>query len=225
MMFVDGDWDVDLNDDPFFSNYDDSIHYSDDYTFDFDPLYPVYLSFDFNYDPTTCNVFQDIDTAVLGMRSYEVKGGTEKLCQYILEQQDLLKVPRHMWIVTGDSSGMSNTSTGGDKNDYKIIQDAFNLEYRQLIGVHNRNKAHVYSRKLCDYFLHHVPFAMDGRMKPLRDDIVKAKPDGQGKLFKDRSKGYNMDHLDNFRYFVNAMFPKGIQDIEIYSNNAKRMRG
>lgn len=224
LMFVEGDWDVDLNDDPFFTYYDDELHYSYD-LFDFDPYYPVYLSFDFNYNPTTCSVWQDIDVAVIGLRCYEIIGGTEKLCDHILDQDDLMKVPKQMWKITGDSSGMSNTSTGGDRNDYKIILEKLGLKPNQLFGVHNRNKAHVYSRKLCDYFLHHVPFVMDKRMKKLRDDIVKAKPDSQGKLYKNREKGYAMDHLDNFRYFVNCMFPGGNDDIDKYVSFIKSKRG
>jgi hypothetical protein len=66
---------------------------------------------------------------------------------------------------------------------------------------------------------------MDKRMKKLRDDIVKAKPDSQGKLYKNRDKGYAMDHLDNFRYFVNCMFPGGNDDIDKYVSFIKNKRG
>jgi hypothetical protein len=225
LMFVEGDWDVDLNDDPFFYNYDDSLHFAHDNVFDFDPIYPVYLSFDFNYKPTTCSVYQDVDMAILGMRCYEIEGGTEKLCELILEQNDLLKVPKYMWTITGDSSGMAKSSTAGDRNDYQIIIEKLGVSVKQLRGVHNRNKAHIYSRKVCDYFFNHVPFAMDKRMKKLRDDIVKAKPDSQGKLYKNREKGYAMDHLDNFRYFVNCMFPGGNDDIDKYVSFIKSKRG
>ena len=157
------------------------------------------------------------------MRSYEAIGGTKVLCQKLMteEAEGLFKVPKYMWLVTGDSSGSSNSSTAGDITDFKIILDELGLMETQLRGAHKRNKAHVYSRKLCDYFLQFVPFAMDGRMKLLRDDMLKAKPTAQGALYKDRKKGYPMDHLDNFRYFVDMYYPEGIDDIKLYIERAK----
>lgn len=218
LMFVEGDWDVDKNDEPFFQKYNDKKHYNVNNAFDFDPLYPVILSFDFNYNPTTVSIYQDFGTGIAGMRSYEAVGGTKNLCELIkFEEADgLMKVPKHMWKVTGDHSGTNMSSAAGSVTDYQIILQEFDLVESHLIAVHKRNRAHVYSRALCDYFLEHCPFEMDGRMKKTRDDLIKAKPTPQGALYKDRKKGYAMDHADNFRYAINALFPGGIEDIKTY---------
>lgn len=222
-MFVDGDWDIDKNDEPFFTNYDDNFHFSKG-EFEFDPKLQTIISFDFNYNPCTASVYQDNSIGILGMRCYEAKGGTKVLCDLMKKDEELMAVPTYMWLVTGDSSGMSNSSTAGDINDFTIIADEFKIFDHQIRGVHSRNSAHVYSRKLCDYFLLHVPFVMDKRMKTLRDDMLKAKPTKQGALFKDRKKGYAMDHLDNFRYFVDMYFPGGIEDIKKYAIISKNLR-
>lgn len=212
LKFVDGDWDVDKNRKKYFEYYDDKVHYSKE-SFDFEPNTETWLSFDFNYNPTTCTVYQVYDDGIVCLRNYGIEGGTRKLCTLILEDEKLMSVPKLLWTVTGDTSGSSKSSTAGDKTDYDIIQEVLGLHDMQFEKVHTRNKALMYSRRLCDWFLFKTPFTLDVSVTRLRNDLLIAKPDEGGGLYKNRDKGFGMDFLDTFRYFVDAKFPDGIDDI------------
>ncbi len=212
LKFVEGDWEVERNRKKFFEYYDDKVHYSKE-TFDFDTNTETWLSFDFNYNPTTCTVYQIYDDGIVCLRNYGIEGGTRKLCALMLEDEKLMAVPKLLWTVTGDTSGSSKSSTAGDKTDYDIIQEILELNDMQFEKVHTRNKALMYSRRLCDWFLYKTPFVLDVSVTRLRNDLLIAKPDEGGGLYKNRDKGFGMDFLDTFRYFVDAKFPDGIDDI------------
>lgn len=213
LKFMDGDWEVDKNKVKYFPNYNDKIHYSK-IEFEFEDNEEIYMSFDFNYNPTTCTVYQVLDTAVICLRNYGIAGGTRKLCELMSADDDLMNTNELSWTITGDTNGQNNSSTAGNHTDYDIIQEYFNLTDAQFTRVASRNKAHVYSKRLCDHFLWKVPFVMDKRVDRLRNDFLIAKPiEGSDQLYKDRKKGFEMDYLDTFRYFVDARFPYGIEDI------------
>lgn len=221
MVYGLGEWGVIRPETPYFHNYSDEIHYSKDNHFDFDPMAETWLSFDFNYNPTTCTVLQIMQYGVLGMRTYGTKGGTRELCKLMKKDVELMSVPTMMWTITGDSSGNNKSSTAGDVTDYDIIREELEIG-DQFVRVNSRNKAHTYSRRLCDTFLYKIPFTMDARCAPLRDDFLKSKPiDGTEQLYKNREKGYGMDYIDNFRYFVDAKFFDGIDSINRFSELCK----
>lgn len=219
-----GEWGVIRPDKPYFYNYKDKIHYSSTASFDFQKYAETWLAFDFNYDPTTCTVFQVLDEGVVGMRCYGVTGGTRALCKFMKQDEELMSVPTELWTVTGDSNGNSKSSTAGDVTDYDIIREEFGIG-NNVVRVNTRNKAHVYSRRLVDTFLYKVPYIMDNRCSELRNDLLKAKPkEGTEELFKDRSKGFNMDYIDNLRYFVDAKFPGGVEDVSRFAEICKIKR-
>lgn len=221
MVYGLGEWGVVRPDKPYFYNYKDDIHYSTSNAYDFHPLAETWLSFDFNYDPTTCTVFQVHSDCILGMRCYSTIGGTRALCRLMKSDPDLMMTRKEFWTITGDSSGNSKSSTAGDVTDYDIIKEELEVG-DNIVRVNTRNKAHVYSRRLCDTFFYKVPFAMDYRCANLRNDLLKAKPkEGTEELYKDRSKGFGMDHIDNFRYFVDAKFYGGIDDINRFAELCK----
>lgn len=217
LKFMDGDWDVNKNRVKFLHHYDDNKHYSK-HSYHFDPNASTWLCFDFNYNPTTCTIYQIYDDGVLCIREIGAEGGTLVLCQKIKAECDVMEVPTWLWTVTGDTNGTSRSSTAGDLTDYQIIQEQFGLSDDQIVNVNSRNKAHAYSRRLCDHFLYRAPFIIDNSCIELRKDLLKAKPDGQGKLYKNRDKGFAMDYLDGFRYFVDAFFPGGTDDINSFKN-------
>lgn len=215
-----GEWGIIRPETPYFHNYKDEIHYSKQ-RFPFDPFAETWLSFDFNYDPTTCTVFQIWDTGVVALRCYKKKGGTRELCRLMKLDDELMSVDMIRWTITGDSSGQQRSSTAGDVTDYDIIREEFGIG-DQFLRVNSRNKAHAYSRRLCDTFLYKVPFVLSEGTEDLRNDFNKAMPvPGSEQLLKDRSKGLDMDIIDNFRYFVDAKFPGGIDDIKRFSNMLK----
>lgn len=223
-QFIEGDWEVFRNKKKWLNHYDDKLHYSRGESFALSEHAMTWICFDFNYDPTTCTVFQIFDTGILAMRSYAIEGGTKALCDYMKEDRELMKIPSFLWNITGDTSGASKSSTSGDTTDYDIIRDEFNLSNSQFY-LNNKNKALEYSRRLCDWFLLKVPFMIDSSCKGLRNDLLIAKPEknGQG-LYKNRAQGYGMDLLDNFRYFVDAKFPGGKDDIDSFSKLIKSKR-
>lgn len=216
-----GQWGEPINDAPYLSNYDDHIHYSEDNHFQYGQ-YDTWVSFDFNHTPCTASVYQIIPkSGVYGIRSYKQNGGTRKLCQLMKQDAQLMGVNRLLWNVTGDSNGKNYTATGGDVTDYEIIQEEFGLGNSQIIGVHSRNKSLVYSRRLNDEFLYHVPFALDASMVDLRRDLMIAREDDHGNLYKNRKDGYGMDFLDHHRYFVHAICPGGLDDVLWLANSLK----
>lgn len=209
-----GYWGEPSNDDPFFHHYDDDIHFSN-YKFPLLEDVETWLTFDFNYDPTTCTVIQVHPNAIIAKRCYKIKGGTKKLCTLMKEDPELMATNKLSWTITGDTSGTNKGASAGDVTDYSIIQKEFAIMDSQIVNVNGRNKAHVYSRRLCDYFFWKVPFIMDARCEPLRSDLIKAMATKDGlHLYKNRESGYGMDFLDNFRYFVDAKFKYGVDDID-----------
>ena len=211
---------VDMNAEKFFWNYKPydptggAFHWSD-YSYDLDPKAETWLVFDFNYNPCVATAYQMNKDGVYAMREFEANGGTRALCQRI-KTSDMLDVPMNMWTITGDASGKNNSAVSGHVNNFDIIQEEFNLRDMQLKNFQSRNKSHEYSRVLCNEFLNRVPFIMDKSMVKTDRDLQKAKPDINGKLYKKRSEGYEMDHADTFRYFVDGRFPRGLEDINAY---------
>jgi hypothetical protein len=128
---------------------------------------------------------------------------------------ELMKVSKLYWTITGDSNGKNYTSAAGNVTDYEIILEEFGIGHRQLVGVHSRNKSLVYSRNLCNEFLEQVNFVMDERMEDLKNDLDIAFEDEKGQMYKNRADGYGMDFADNFRYFVHAVAPGGLDDIKL----------
>ena len=216
-----GEWGTIRPDVPYFHNYKDQIHYSEKNRFSFDPMAETWLSFDFNYDPTTCTVFQIRSFGILGIKTYGCTGGTRELCKLIASDPEINQVPKILWTVTGDSSGNNRSSTAGDVTDYDIISEVLNIG-DQYVKVNSRNKSHAYSRRLCDSFLYKIPFAMSNQCEELRNDFLKAKPiPGSEHLYKNRDQGYGMDYMDNFRYFVDAKFINGVDDINRFAEIIK----
>ena len=214
-----GNWGEPENKSPYISNYDDTIHYNKTTDFTYNPDYVTWITFDFNHTPCTSSVFQFVPkVGILGIKSYKVNGGTRRLCQVMKTDDELMKVSRLLWNITGDSSGKNYTAVGGNVNDYDIIMEELEVSPAQLINVHGRNKALVYSRRLVNEFLYRVPFQMSKQMTDLRRDLKIAYEDKHGNLYKNRKDGYGMDFLDHFRYFVHAICPNGMEDIEYLLN-------
>lgn len=207
-----GLWGEPTNDKPFLSNYNKKIHYTD-HEFALGK-YDTYLVFDFNHTPTVATLYQVIPKyAVVAVREYVQNGGTRRLCQLINEDDELMSIDKLYWTISGDSSGSSYTATGGDSNDYDIIREVLKVRLNQIDGVYKRNKALVYSRRLCNEFLYKVPFLIDKRCVLLQRDLEIAREDKHGKLFKSRKDGYGMDLMDSFRYFVDLICKNGLDDI------------
>lgn len=196
-----------------------------------DHRYPLWISFDFNTNPCTAIIGQKIDgIGLIVHKEYQVNGGTFPLCQKLKKYREMGYDLR----ITGDRSGSSSHSSqrfiGGNlQNDYGIISQELGislLNRRAWIGTKTRNLEHSISHGICNSVLSMVPVMIDKDNCPnLVKELEKAmpKPDKEGKikLFKDRSKGHEMDAVDAYRYLNHALFEYGYKDISIF---AKTMR-
>lgn len=214
-----GEWGITKNDNPWLTQYNPRVHKSLD-GYDYFRHEPIWVGFDFNYNPTSCTVTQFVDGwGAVTLREFQCVGGTKALCQY-LETTDLMDTEKSMWIITGDHSGMSKSSVAGSVNDYQIIKEHFNLNDFQFVNVETVNRSHEYSRKLCNYFLWAIPFVIDESCEVLSTEMQIAEPDGSGRLKKNRDD-YQMDILDSWRYTIDAKFPEGIPAIRQFAERCK----
>lgn len=206
-----GDWTVRMNESPFFPSHSRK-NVVDGLVIDYD--YPVWLSFDFNVDPTTVLVAQVIPgQEVRVIMEIQKKGGTEVLCDELLESIDY---PPMGFYVTGDHSGHSGSTSAGMlphgvyNTDFEIIKRKLSIGDGSLRRTRTANARHVHSYKLCDSFFRHIPYKIDGNCKVLLTDLDIAQRTEKGTLRKDRDN-FKMDAGDAFRYLVSGIF-KGSHD-------------
>lgn len=218
-----GDWTGIENDRPFFDLFNEKRNVSK-FALKIDPYSPLWLSFDFNLNPTTCIVSQQLPN--VGCRTYDCLEaiGTGALSWRVKELYG--KHPAGL-LVCGDHSGGSGSSSAGIlpggvyNTDFEQIKTILGLTGQDLIDTKTANARHEYSRRLCRHFLSKVPFLIDGtneRCQGLRSDLQNAKFIN-GRLYKNRADGNEMDYADAYRYWVNAMFAGDFSIIEDYANS------
>ena len=111
---------------PFFPEYAAHIHKSRN-AVSIDNTEPLWLSFDFNIDPTTCIIGQKSLSGCFVFDCMEATG-TSMLCELL---QSVYGNHPAGFVVTGDNSGHSGSSAagvlpGGEYNtDFNIIKEAF----------------------------------------------------------------------------------------------------
>lgn len=206
-----GDWDYVQNDSPFITEFNEEKQVGD---FIIDESYPLWLTFDFNIDPCTCILFQEKRDGVYFLKEVQVSGGTGKLCQEL----KLYMSHKNAIFVTGDRSGNSGSTSAGidDRSlitDYTIIKKELRLNDFAFKHNKNANKQLEYSRRLVNYAFRNTNICFDRSMVQTIQDIKNAKVDENEKLVKDRQT-YKLDCFDAMRYGINAIFPKGINDID-----------
>ncbi|MGV6816093.1 MAG: PBSX family phage terminase large subunit [Thiotrichales bacterium] len=223
-VFCLGLWGNEENDSPYFAAFDRSKHVGKELLID--PSHELWLSFDFNLDPCTVVIGQKIP--FVGLRVLDCmqnSDGTEALCHDFMAVPEYVGHP-HNLKVTGDNSGYSGSSVGGKNsagetiNDFHVILETFKL-YRVEFGKRNFvrpnkvNRTHKLSRDLCNAVYRAGIVEFDDELcSALIKEIEKAIPDPKTeKLFKDRTKGYQMDRVDAKRYLFNAWFPKQMKSL------------
>ena len=208
---------VDMTDGLFLQEWDNRFVLGGENEVEIDPTYPLYLSFDFNVDPTTAilfQVFEEQDGGIFFLDEVQVKGGTARLCEELLIYKD----HPGMLYVTGDYSGNTGSTVGGllpggeYNTDYSIILDKLDLNEGQLVDTRTVNKRHVLSRGLCNYALKNELVWINERCTQLITDVSTAIPTSSGKLLKDRGF-YKNDALDAFRYAIHTQAPEGINSL------------
>ena len=216
--FLQGDWDVSENDRPFFTEYDEAKHVSDEPYFV--PNVPVWASFDFNIEPPTCTIGQTGKGFgwILDEVMVEV-GSLYDLCNEIKH-----RYPNLIEVITGDSSGKNRQPADRElRNSYQIICEELGLDYYYSVVVPNANPrlfVEKGSRSLCESILRlHSGLKIHERCTKLRKDLRNAYVDDKGQLVKNRSRGdstYWMDFFDNFRYMLHSWYPDWLDNHQQY---------
>jgi phage terminase large subunit len=209
-----GEWGVEDNPDPWLYSFDYDVHTVD--RIPLMPSYPVYLSFDFNKDPFTCNVIQmsphqgHSDSFIHFIDQYKGKMTITEMCTRIKT-----KYKGCILYVTGDRSGSLEGEIASDslyESAYKIIKGALGISDKQL-HINKSNMTHASSRVLCNAMFEQYPNLRLSRSAcpDIINDCRIAKKDPKSKdphkLLKDRGI-YKMDLFDGLRYFFQTYFSK-----------------
>lgn len=202
---------VDANDRPFFYAFDPKRHIIKSYTPN--PHLPIIASADFNKDPMTCLIGQQVDIhTVYAFDEVDLpNGSTPELCDKILA--DYTK-----WLynidITGDATGRNRSAlTRGNLNHYRIFKDVLSLSDDQ-IRVPSVNLAHSDSRVLCNSVLKNAKFYITENCKKTIKDVEMAMVDSEGELIKNPT--YPNHHGDTFRYLIHECYKDFIKRPEKY---------
>lgn len=209
--FVKGDWDIELEG-RFAWAFMEKKHVGRPV---YDHAHKLWVSFDFNVDPSTATVFQsDGETFFRVLKEYRIAGGdTYKLCEAIREDWQHLDPWMH---VTGDATGNNRMSGArGAVSQYHIIQEELDLPWERFI-VPRSNPLIADSRVLtnsviqrlqefvihedCEWLIHDLNFVVIRRDQEGRVKIQKT-----GKLPHAKLGAESMGHLlDTVRYGVHV---------------------
>lgn len=218
-----GDWGVTTNDSPFFYSYDQSKHYSiSEYTIN--NKLPLFISFDFNVNPTT---------ALVGQFDYNTKKGnifdliltTPLTTNGLSPLEAACTIVRKKYIesglfssyqlrITGDASGKHGSSDRkASDNYYSTIQTILKVNKNQ-IQVRKANLIHVTSGKIVNRLLRDLPkgYLVINKLKELEEDILLAYSDSDGTLNKAK-KEYGLHIVDAFRYLIDLWYAYPLKDI------------
>lgn len=165
--------------------------------------YEVCLSFDFNVNPITCQVFQDYNNRQYGIESIKLDDSDiYKLCDYIN-----LSYPGCLFIITGDATGRNTTALVQDGiNYYTVIKSKLNLSLGQ-IKVPTVNPRVKDNRVLVNAVFSLCNITLDPvKCKGLIYDLENVSVNDLGEIDKgDRSNPKKRaDHLDGARYYWNT---------------------
>jgi PBSX family phage terminase large subunit len=166
----------------------------------------LYLSWDFNRNPMCCSVIQFYDNHIHVVETIkQPKSGVDAMCEYIK-----VNYPGFLYIVTGDYSGMSESSLFKEQiTHYKLIKHYLKLADGQLKVEPNprldKNSTHV------NTILAYHKVTIDAqKARALIFDMENVKRRADGTILKeDRDDPTQQsDALDTFRYFCNIFLKK-----------------
>ena len=172
---------------------------------EFNPEYPLYISFDFNFNPICCTTFQHYNNQIFAIECIKLASSNiYQLCDVIKT-----KYPKALIIVNGDATGTSSSALVQDNlNYYKIIRSKLNLSPNQ-IKVPGVNPKIVDNQVLVNAILEHYPVTFDATNCAglIRDcQFVELLPDGTIKKGDRTDPNQQSDAMDTFRYYLNTNF-------------------
>ena len=182
--------------------------------------YPCYLSFDFNYNPICCGIYQYYDNTIYCPEIIKLENSNiYNLCNLIK-----IKYPYSIFLVTGDASGASHSAMVKDNmNYYRIIKAELNLSSNQ-IQVPSVNPKFEENQVLVNSVLEHMNVQIDpDNAAPLIFDCKFAQIDNNGKLIKtDRNDPtQQLDNLDCFTADTLILTETGNKRIDEININEK----
>lgn len=209
---IDGEF-VDITEKKFIYAFRESKNVIPASSFKPNPHLPILISYDFNVEPMTATVSQQIDdwkTVLFDEIKIKV-GSTEEI-------NEVIKAKYIQWWqninVTGDATGRNREKVKrGNINAYRQIKEDLDL-LDDNMKVPNTNPAHKDSRVLCNSVVQNADFFITDNCKETINDIVNANVDEMGELIKTSKQGLHF--FDNARYTIHACYPDFIKKPEKY---------
>ncbi|HRH83587.1 MAG TPA: phage terminase large subunit [Bacteroidia bacterium] len=185
--------------------------------------YPLLVSFDFNYEPTTCVIAQNINERGGGFNFYkeiQKDGGTRVLVHELKKYLNQIGWNNKIEI-TGDASGHKHDTKSGAVTDFNIIQSELSIPTSWINYNNKMNMSLGVSRDIFNYAFFKDIIRLDRNgCKGLINDFRIAKPKpGTSEFIKDRNT-FKLDLLDAGRYAFHKYFSE-IKQVELYSEFVK----
>lgn len=202
---------VDANDRPYLYSFDEKRHVIESYTPN--PHLPIIASLDFNKDPMTCLIGQQVDLwTVYAFAEIDMPDGSTP------EIAEQIKSDYSQWLynidVTGDATGRARSAlTRGNLNHYRILKDTLSLSDDQ-IKVPTVNAALSDSRVLCNSVLKNANFYITRACKKTIKDMQMAMVDHEGELIKNQT--FPCHKIDSARYLIGECYKDFIKDPNKY---------
>ena len=172
---------------------------------EFDPSYPLVMSFDFNRNPMTCTLFQHVDGQARGIECIRLENATTRMvCQEIDARYGKYNP---FYMVTGDCAG-SNMTTMSLLSNYDVIKEYFGLSRSQM-QYHGANPRLADSRYFMNSLFEQYDIIFDAeRCKPAIFDFENVLADEENKPVKTsrENMAQQADFLDNVRYYFHRFF-------------------
>jgi hypothetical protein len=210
-MMLYGNWDVNLNDNPFFYSYN---HYYES-SYEVSNQRHLDISFDFNVSPTTAVIGQHIpeklewhvfDVITADTHTFLGMSPIQSVCK-LIDQKYRDRVPRHLFRITGDATGKSGSADRANSiSFYSTIQQELQLQSGQ-IKVRTKNLPHPANRTQINHVLHHISSVwVYSTANRLHTEIGSSWPDDDGTLNKAKDK-HGLHTVDAWRYLMDFWFP------------------
>lgn len=191
---------VDANDRPFMYGFS-AKNIVETYTPN--PHLPIIFSADFNKNPMTCLVAQQVDlfTTYAFAEVNMSDGSTPELC-------DVLRGEYVRWTynmkVTGDATGRNRSAlVVGNLNHYRVFKEMLQLSDDD-IQVPKQNMALSDSRVLCNSVMKNAKFFITRNCKKTIKDLEMAMVDDEGELIKNPT--FPAHHFDTCRYLIHNTY-------------------
>lgn len=172
---------------------------------EYDPKYPLYLSFDFNKNPICCAVIQNYEGVIYVLRQIKLPNSNiYNLCREIRNIYETNGEP--LYIVCGDASGKAGSAlVQDDSNYFVIIKKELSLSEGQMKQLPSNPKLEE-NQVLVNAILEHYPVVIDTQhAQGLIFDCKFVEMSPEGKIVKEdrNDPAQQADSLDCFRYYLN----------------------